>query len=248
MWSPEVILLIAVAFFLGGLAKGAVGLGVPVIVLAFLAATIGLKEAIALIVIPGFITNIWQALAGPDFTGIFRRLRWLLLTSVFGIWAGVSILAGADTHLLVGILGTILFVYSAFSLARPQIAPPGEKREAWLSPAIGGVSGILFGMTGSYLVPGIVYVQALGLNRDSFVQALGIVFCAINLVLAVFMSRYEILTGKLALASTACVVPVAIGMAIGQRKRQLMPEETFRKVLFVSLAVVGVYMIVRAAL
>ncbi|MGE3628088.1 MAG: sulfite exporter TauE/SafE family protein, partial [Hyphomicrobiales bacterium] len=222
-----------------------VGLGVPVIVLAILAAPVGLKETIALIIVPGFLTNIWQALAGPDFRGIFRRLRWLLLTSVFGIWAGVSILAEADTRLLIGILGIILFIYSAFSLARPQVAPPGGKRETWLSPAIGAVSGFLFGLTGSYLVPGIVYVQALGMNRDAFVQALGIVFCAINLILGLFMSRYEIMTGKLALASTACVVPVALGMIAGQRARHLMSEQTFRTALFISLAVVGIYMIVR---
>ncbi|MEC9368974.1 MAG: sulfite exporter TauE/SafE family protein [Pseudomonadota bacterium] len=247
MWSLEIIALIAAAFFFGGLVKGVTGLGVPVIVLACLATTIGLKEAMALLVVPAFVTNVWQAVAGPDFPGIFRRLSGLLLASVLGIWAGVSLLASAQTRLLVGVLGAILFVYSLFSLLRPQIAPPGPRREIWLSPTVGVLSGFLFGLTGSYMVPGVVYVQALGLSRDGFVQALGIVFCTIMFVLGISMSRYDMMTTDLALASAACLAPITVGMLAGQRLRHLMPEQAFRNSLFASLCVVGIYMIVRAA-
>lgn len=245
MWTPETLLLVACAFLLGGVVKGVIGLGFPVVVLASLAAIIGLKEAIGLLIVPGIVTNIWQALAGGAFAAIVRRLWTLMAASVAGIWAGVAILATADTELLVGVLGALLFVYAAISLARPQISSPGNK-EVWLSPVMGAAGGFMFGLTGSYMVPGVVYIQALGLSRDMFVQALGIVFCVIMIVLALFMSQNRILPIETAMVSAGAMVPTMVGMVLGQKLRHRLSEQKFRTVFFVALCCAGFYMIARA--
>jgi uncharacterized membrane protein YfcA len=247
MWTLETAALVFAAFIVGGLVKGVIGLGFPIVVLAALATTIGLKEAMGLLIIPGIVTNVWQALAGGAFVPIVRRLWALLAASVAGIWFGVGVLSAADTRLLVAIFGVMLFVYSAFSLARPQIPPP-SRHESWLSPLMGISAGFVFGMTGSYMVPGVLYIQALGLNRDMFVQALGIVFCLIMIALGLFMSQHELIPTDTALMSAAGLIPTGLGMVIGQRGRRLMSEQAFRKVLFVALCLAGLYMIARSLL
>lgn len=245
MWSPETAVLAFAAFLAGGLVKGVIGLGFPIVVLALLATTIGLKEAIGLLIIPGIVTNVWQALAGGAFVPIVRRLWGLLAASVAGIWFGVGVLSTADTRLLVAVFGVMLFVYSAFSLARPQIPAP-SRHESWLSPLMGLSAGFVFGMTGSYMVPGVLYIQALGLTRDMFVQALGVVFCLIMVTLGLFMSQNQLIPGDTALMSAAGLVPTALGMVIGRRGRQRMSEQLFRKALFVALCIAGLYMIARS--
>jgi len=247
MWTFETLSLVFAAFLLGGLVKGVVGLGFPIVVLACLAATVGLKEAMGLLIVPGVVTNIWQAVVGGSFVSILQRIWTLLLASVAGIWAGVQILTTADPKLLIGLLGTLLFVYSAISLARPQIPPP-EKHEGWLSPVMGAAGGFMFGLTGSYMVPGVLYVQALGMKRDMFVQALGITFCLIMVTLGLFMSRNQILPMETALVSAGGLVPTTLGMVLGQKLRHRMSEQIFRKVLFVALCCAGLYMVARAAL
>lgn len=247
MWTFETLSFVAAAFLLGGLVKGVIGLGFPIVVLACLAATIGLKEAMGLLIVPGIVTNIWQALAGGAFVPILQRIWTLLVASVAGIWAGVRILSTADTTLLIGLLGTLLFVYSVISLARPQIPPP-EKNEIWLSPLMGAAGGFMFGLTGSYMVPGVLYVQSLGLKRDMFVQALGITFCLIMVALGLFMSGNRILPMETAFVSAGGLIPTTLGMVLGQRLRHRMSEQLFRKVLFVGLCCAGLYMIARAAL
>ncbi len=247
MWPPETLLLVFAVFLFGGTVKGVIGLGFPIVVLAFLATTIGLKEAMGLLIIPGIVTNIWQALAGGAFVPIVKRIWTLLVASVMGIWAGVHILTTADTALLIGLLGTLLFTYSAVSLAGPQIPPPG-KNETWLSPVMGAGGGFMFGLTGSYMVPGVLYIQALGMARDIFVQALGITFCLIMAALALFMSRNAILPMDIVLLSAGALVPTAIGMLLGQRLRHRLSEQKFRTVLFIALCCAGLYMIVRAVL
>jgi len=74
MWNAETIPIIVVAFLLGGIAKGVTGLGLPIVVLTILAATVGLKEAMGLLIVPGVIANIWQALAGGAFLLILQRM------------------------------------------------------------------------------------------------------------------------------------------------------------------------------
>jgi uncharacterized membrane protein YfcA len=245
MWDFQTLALVCAAFLLGGFVKGVIGLGFPIVVLACLAATVGLKEAMGLLIVPGIITNIWQALVGGAFFEIVRRHWLLMVASVIGIWAGVRILASADTDILIAILGTLLFIYSIFSLNRPQIAPPG-KNEFWLSPVMGGAGGFMFGLTGSYMVPGVLYIQALGLPRDTFVQMLGIIFCLIMLALAVFMSQHNIFPMEIILMSAGGLIPTAGGMLLGQTFRHRLSEEKFRKVLFVALCFAGIYMVVRA--
>jgi hypothetical protein len=246
MWNAETIPIIVVAFLLGGIAKGVTGLGLPIVVLTILAATVGLKEAMGLLIVPGVIANIWQALAGGAFLLILQRMWPLLVASVLGIWCGVQILALADPRVLIAILGLILFVYSVVSLISPQISPPGAELEKWLSPVMGAIAGFVFGLTGSYMVPGVLYIQSLGLSRHLFVQMLGITFCIIMISLGIFMAGNQLMPLETALISAAGLVPTSLGMILGQRLRHRMSEHVFRLVLFLALIAAGIYMMVRA--
>ena len=64
--APETLIFIAITFLLGGMAKGVLGFGLPTISLTILALGIDLKQAIALIIVPTFFTNFWQAMAACD--------------------------------------------------------------------------------------------------------------------------------------------------------------------------------------
>jgi len=244
MLSYEVLLLVALAFLLGGLVKGVIGLGFPVVVLAMLATTIGLKEAMALLVIPGIATNIWQALAGGAFKELLKRLWSLLIATVIGIWIGVYVLSMVDPTKLIIVLGVLLFLYSVFSLTRPQIPPPG-RHEFWLSPLMGGIGGFVCGLTGSYMVPGAIYVQALGLSRDMFIQAIGIVFVVLAIALGVSFWQYGFIGLQTGSLSVMAMVPLVIGMFLGQRIRYRLPEVVFRKIFFTALMIAGIYMVWR---
>lgn len=233
------------AFFLAGLAKGALGLGFVVVVLAFLATTLGLKEAIALLVIPGICTNIWQAVIGGGFVEILRRCWSLFAATIIGIWVGVQVLATGNADKLIIVLGTVLILYSTVSLRRPQLPRPG-KAEIWLSPTIGLAGGVIAGLTGSYIVPGVLYLQTLGLSRDVFVQAMGMAFLLIAIVLGILLWRHEIVTAEIGMVSTIALAPSALGMFAGQKLRTRMSEGRFRQAFFAALIVVGIYMIVRA--
>jgi len=61
----DIVVTGTIAFLLAGFVKGVLGFGFPIIALIVLTLTIGLLDALAIIVVPTLATNIWQALSGP---------------------------------------------------------------------------------------------------------------------------------------------------------------------------------------
>ena len=247
MFPPEILALIAMTFLIAGTVKGLVGLGLPTVVLALLSSGIGLREAIALTLVPALVMNIWQAFAGGELVHILRRFWAWLIAICVGIWFGTSVLAGADVSVLTGLLGVLLVIYSVFSLATPQLPAPGQ-RERWLSPIFGGVAGVVAGMTGALMVPGVLYIQALGMRRDLMVQCLGVTFLLSTITVLIAFRQFGMLPASLGATSALALVPAVIGMAIGQRLRKRLPEERFRPVFFAALLGLGLVILVRSLL
>jgi uncharacterized protein len=104
----------------------------------------------------------------------------------------------------------------------------------------------LTGMTGSFVVPGILFLQAIGLTRDMLIQAMGLLFTVSTVALALALKGNDLLSVELGSWSAAAVVPAILGMALGQRVRQGLSEELFRRVFFVALLLLGAYIMAGA--
>ena len=246
MLSVEIILLVTATFLLGGFVKGTIGLGLPVVALAMMAAPLGVEKAMAIMLVPCFVTNVWQALAGPYFAQLLKRLWTYLLAALAGTWIGVSVLAeGGDGMLMV--LGVVLCAYSAIYFAGFRAPAPGE-REPIAAPVAGGLGGVMFGMTGTFIIPGILYLQALGLKRDALVQALGLVFVTITTGLTASFLHHQLIPAQAAALSGYALLPAAVGLVLGRRYRQAISEELFTRYFFAALFATGLYMIVRSTM
>ena len=108
------------------------------------------------------------------------------------------------------------------------------------------MSGILTGLTGTFVIPAVLYFQALGLQRDMLVQTMGVWFTTATLALAVSLGGHNLLPAGLGALSGVALVPAIIGMMLGQRIRRSMHEGQFRHVLFGTLLILGVYIVARA--
>ena len=81
-------ILIVVTFLIAGTVKGVIGLGLPTVSLALLTVAIDLPTAMALLLLPSFVTNLWQALAGGHARLILQRLWPFLLLATVTVWIG----------------------------------------------------------------------------------------------------------------------------------------------------------------
>ncbi len=244
---PDLFALTAIGgtFLIAGMVKGVIGLGLPTVSLALLTVTLDLPSAMALLLVPSFITNLWQAVVGGQGGAILQRIWPFLLLATGTVWIGAIALRQVDLSLLSALLGLLLVIYGVANLAGLRFSLT-QHQAAWLGPVLGTVNGVLTGMTGSFVVPGVMFLQAIGLPRDMLIQAMGILFTLSTLALAVALQRNAFVTAELAGLSTAAVPPAIIGMIAGQRLRQNLSEQLFRRTFFIALLVLGTYIIFRA--
>lgn len=237
---PATLLLAAAIFLFAGSVKGLIGVGLPTVAVALLINVMPLSDAITVMFIPAFASNIWQAWSGGYATAILKRFWPFLLCVFIGTWFGVSILVVADPDLMAGLFGLVLSIYSVISLIRPAPLPLAPF-EGWLSPVLGSINGVISGMTGSYLMPGVLYMEALGLRRDELIQAMGIFFLCAVVALGISLAGHDVMGLTHAGYSSLMLVPAMAGYFIGEHYRKKLPEETFRKVFFAGLLLMGLY-------
>lgn len=244
MWTIETVAVVALTFLVAGFVKGVVGLGLPTVALAALTATLGLHPAMALVLAPSLATNLLQATSGGHGRAVVRRLWPYLFAAAAGIWLGVQILVVSDAALLSKLLGVMIVIYSLLSLAhfRPSIP---SSLEAWIAPPLGVVNGLLTGLTGAFVVPSVFYLQALGMERNFLVQAMGTMFLFSTVCMTLALGGQAFLTVDLALLSSAAVIPAMGGMVIGRRLSRRLSEAMFKKLLFAALLLLGLYILAR---
>jgi uncharacterized membrane protein YfcA len=132
------------------------------------------------------------------------------------------------------------------ALLGPRWPVPSPERERWLSPVMGGISGALAGLTGSFITPAAPWLAALRLPPDVFVQGFGLGAVVATVCLAVALAGQGLLPPGLGLASVAVLLPTFAGMAIGRGLRQRLPEAGFRRTVQILLLALGAYLAVRA--
>ena len=247
MFDSASIAAIAATFLLAGMVKGVIGLGLPTVSLGLLTAVLDLPTAMALLIVPSFATNLWQAVVGGSSRAILVRVWPFLLMATVTVWIGATALTRLNLSLLSGLLGGLLVLYSTLSLTGVSLSIP-TKREIWLGPLFGIANGIFTGMTGSFVVPGVMFLQAIGLPRDMLVQAMGMLFTVSTIALALALQHNNLLTTQLSLVSAAALLPAILGMIAGQRIRQRLSAAGFRRIFFIAILGLGAYIIASATL
>jgi len=245
MPDSSTILIVMATFLLAGAVKGVIGLGLPTVSLALLTVALGLPQAMALLLAPSLATNAWQALAGTHTRTVLARTWPFLLPATITVWLGAEALSRVAFPLLSALLGLLVVVYAGVGLAgwRPVMTPTAHR---WLAPLLGLLNGVLTGMTGSFVMPGVIYLQALALPRDQLIQAMGMLFGLSTAALGVALGGRGMLDAELAGLSALAVLPALVGMALGQRLRRLLPEATFRRVFLLALLLLGGYIMARS--
>lgn len=239
---PDQILLIIVAtFLLAGFVKGVIGLGMPTVSLALLTAIVGLPQAMALLLIPSFVANAWQAFSGGHARAIIARIWPFLTMATVTIWLGALALTSLDSAMLLALLGAALVAYAILGLGGIRFAVPPH-HEVWMGPLLGIANGVLTGMTGAFVVPGVMFLQALGLSKDMLVQAMGMLFGLSTLGLAVALGGNGLLSRELGAQSMAALAPALLGMMLGRALRNRLSEPVFKRFFFAGIMVAGLYM------
>ncbi len=245
MLDIEVIAVVAGALLIAGTVKGAVGFGLPTLSVALMGSVLELRQVVPLIALLSLFANLWQSGPGPGLGALIRRFWMLNGTAAAGIWLGTVLLFTVDPRILVGVLGIVLCTYSGLGLRARELRLP-TRAERPLGPAVGMASGVLCGMTGSILVPLVVYLQSLTLDRETFVRAVGLsLFVASVAWVAAHLHQGSLGRDTVVLAALS-VAPAVAGMLFGRWCGRRISPARFRIWVYWALLLLGANLIRKA--
>jgi uncharacterized membrane protein YfcA len=239
--SILLLIFIAAVFSLAGFVKGVIGLGLPTVSMGLLAVAMAPAHALAIVIVPAILTNVWQTFAGPYFLGIVKRLWPLLLGLAFGIWLNGDMMTGPYARYGTALIGVLLVIYAIISLRRFAITVP-PRDEKWIGGIIGLTTGVISAATGVQVIPSMPFMQALGMKKDELIQALGVFFTVATLVQAFNLSAAGVLDQSTALPGVIALACSFTGMATGQSVRTRLEPEAFRRWFLISMILLGIYL------
>ena len=243
---PETnLIFIATVFVLAGFVKGAIGLGLPTIAMGLLAIIMSPIEAAAILILPSLLTNAWQMVAGPSLGAVTRRIWPMMIAVCLGTWAGAGLMTSTSARYGTALLGAALAVYALTGLAAMRFTIP-RTRESLLGPLTGAVTGMITAATGVFVIPAVPYLQAIGLEKEDLVQALGLSFTVSTLALAVNVAAAGALDVGIAGTTVIALIFACAGMWLGQVVRMKLSITLFRRCFFGGLLVLGLYLALRA--
>jgi uncharacterized membrane protein YfcA len=111
-------------FLVAGFVKGVIGLGLPTVSMGLLSLVMAPAKAAALMIVPSFITNVWQWAAGPNSRRLAYRLWPMLVGVVLGTLAGTGLLTGSPAEQAAVALGLLLMLCAGLGLTSVRFAVP----------------------------------------------------------------------------------------------------------------------------
>lgn len=241
---PVVAALTAI-FVLGGIVKGVVGVGLPLVLIPLLSPFLDMPIAVALLTVPMIGTNIGQAAEGGHTVAAIRRLAPMLFMLVMGTLLGVHLLISIDWLLLNAILGVSFIGLAALLLCLPR-RRLNPRIDRWARPLVGLCAGILGGMSAMFGPPMIAYLAGLGTDPDTFVKHMAILAFTASLTLLLVLGGSGVMSLTDLLVSAAAIVPIQLGMPLGRWLRRRIKPALFRRGVLVVLALGGLDLLRRA--
>jgi uncharacterized membrane protein YfcA len=241
MWLDALTVIVSV--IAGGVAA-VTGFGIGSLLTPVLALQVDTRLAVAAVSIPHVVGTALRFFLQPG--SVDRRVFWTFgLTSAAGGLAGALLNEWATTRWLDIVFGGLLLFAAASELTGLVRRMRFQGAVAWVAGALSGLLGGLVGNQG-----GIRSAALLGfdLPKHSFIAtatAIGLVVDGARMPVYLAMRADELaeLRRWIALA----LVGVIAGTLLGNRALSRIPEQWFRRVLAVVLALLGLAMIWRAS-
>ena len=225
-------------------AEASLGFGSTLLTVTLGASLMPIHELLPAFIPLNLFASLWIVRRSPrrvDFRLLTHTIApWLLLGLPLGIFAFLRLEAGPLARLLGGVV-TLMAARELVAALRRVASSPNPIVQRLMLVA-GGLAHGAFGSGG----PFVVYVAGrLGLPKEVFRSTLAVLWLALSVVLiATYVADGRIDIAAL-LRSAAMASAAALGLVIGDRLFQRIPQEAFRLAVFALLFVAGLALVLR---
>ncbi len=241
------VAFVAAMYFAGGFLKGLVGFALPLVAVAGSASVLDKNLAVAAIILPVFVTNLFQALRGGLGPLLATAKRFTVLNLVLAVMivVGAFVLPGLDDRIFFVLVGLVTFSAATIQLLgwRPRI-PATRERAAGV--VAGGIGGFIGGLSGIWGPPVVLYLNALDVPKRDHMRATGLAFLIGSTILLPAHFATGILDTETLPISLALLAPALFGMWLGRVAEGRLDAEAFRRATLIVLTLAGLNLLRRA--
>jgi len=246
--APWILFWCALAMACGGVIKGVLGIGTPLLTVPMMALVLPVHEAVVIMAIPVVVANLWQAYDAERPLETVRRF-WPALTALLaGTWLGVWILSGIQEKVLLTVVGIMVICVTLIQGSRRKILIP-DRFEKPAGIAFCGSAGLIGGLSSMFGPMMILYLVSLpALEKSQFVNTISFLYVGAVVPWTFLLILMGVLDTRLALISGLAVIPLAAGLLIGRSIRKYVGDSIFYRLILGMLIISGGSMIWRALL
>jgi uncharacterized membrane protein YfcA len=242
-FSLFILSYIFIVYLICGVIKGTIGFGMPTVSISLLVFFIDVKVIIALILIPTIIVNFYQLSRGGNFKKIFNETKFFLFSSTIFIFPGSYLLNLINSQFIILFIALVLFINSILFLTNIKYTLSSYKSPL-IQILIGSINGVIIGMTSIYTMPLIFLLQSLRYNKDTTVQFLGIAFFLYPIAQLLSFTNLNLISLEIVKISFLALIPIFLGLYIGQKIRKKISESLFQKFFYCMLLLMSLIIII----
>ena len=243
-FDPLALLAVLAAFRFGGVVKGAMGFGLPLVTIAILPFLMEVETALAVNAVVLAATNIYQVMRSGRWREGMTIAAPVMAGLVVATPLGAALATAMPRAVLLGLLGGFIV---AFALQGLTGIGTGRARKGpvplWRNLAAGAAGGVVGAFTST---PGPVFVMHLahlGLERGVFMATLGLLMGAVGVVLAASLAVAGPLDGGTATLGAVACLPAFAGFRAGDALGARLSGPAVRKGVLWLLALLGATML-----
>lgn len=233
------LLLIGVAFAIGGVIKGAIGAGSAVVAIPILVLLYDVPTAVTIFALPNVISNSWQVWQYRAYQ-MRPLLVWqFVLAGAFGVIVGTFLLKHLSGETLSLIVAGVVAVYIAFRLLRPDWRLAQDMALKIAAP-VGALAGMLQGASGISAPISITFLNAMKPDQRAFVATISVFFLVVGSMQAPLLFYFGLLSFERAGISILALAVMIGFMPVGAALIKKVSPKVFDRIILCMLAALSV--------
>ena len=241
--DPTIIIIIILAVLAGGLVKGTLGFGMPMVALPIIAFIIPPTTAMILLCAPIFLTNFLQI----KFRQGVSSYRFLPMFSslIIGLIIGARLILEIDVNTITQIIAVSIIFAALVNCFGIKIKNINKNHENTITSLIGFGSGILGGLSTFYGPPMLAYLVAVDLPKEKFVRTVSTMYFIGSFPLYGSLIYYGFATKEDLIFSLILIIPAFIAQQVGTKIRDEFNQKQFRICILITLIILGFSLLVK---
>ena len=241
--DPTIIIIIILAVLAGGLVKGTLGFGMPMVALPIIAFIIPPTTAMILLCAPIFLTNFLQIKFRQGVSS-YRFLP-MFLSLIIGLIIGARLILEIDVNTITQIIAVSIIFAALVNCFGIKIKDINKNHENTITSLIGFGSGILGGLSTFYGPPMLAYLVAVDLPKEKFVRTVSTMYFIGSFPLYGSLIYYGFATKEDLIFSLILIIPAFIAQQLGTKIRDKFNQKQFRICILITLIILGLSLLVK---